>query len=122
MIKMSVSFKSSPLKEKLREIIKGLWSRCGRCSGVGGCGRMFRCLLLGAPGDQGNPIRTGVHRQRTGPFSPLGAEFSPGPPFRFALAGYQAFPDLVKPLETGTWRFLATNENARPQLGFLFGR
>ena len=47
-------------------------------------------------------IGSGASAHATGSLSLLGAEFSPGPSFQFALAGYREFPDLVKSLEAET--------------------
>ena len=48
-------------------------------------------------------IGSGASAHATGSLSLLGAEFSPGPSFRFALAAHREFPDLVRSLaeETG---------------------
>ena len=47
-------------------------------------------------------IGSGASAHATGSLSMLGTEFSPGPSFRFALAGFQEFPPLVQSLEEET--------------------
>ena len=47
-------------------------------------------------------IGSGASAHATGSLSLLGAEFSPGPSFNFALAAHQEFPDLVHSLEEET--------------------
>ena len=47
-------------------------------------------------------IGSGASAHATGSLSLLGAEFSPGPSFRFALAAHREFPDLVRSLEEET--------------------
>jgi glycine oxidase len=47
-------------------------------------------------------IGSGASAHATGSLSLLGTEFSPGPSFQLALAGYQEFPDLVCALEEET--------------------
>ena len=45
---------------------------------------------------------SGASAHATGSLSLLGAEFSPGPSFQFALAAYREFPELVQRLEEDT--------------------
>jgi glycine oxidase len=47
-------------------------------------------------------IGSGASAHATGSLSLLGTEFSPGPSFQLALAGYREFPDLVRWLEEET--------------------
>ena len=47
-------------------------------------------------------IGSGASAHATGSLSLLGAEFSPGPTFQLALAGYREFPSLVPELEEAT--------------------
>lgn len=47
-------------------------------------------------------IGSGASAHATGSLSLLGAEFSPGPSFNFALAAHREFPDLVSSLEEDT--------------------
>ena len=47
-------------------------------------------------------IGSGASAHATGSLSLLGAEFSPGPSFQLALAGYREFPSLVPELEEAT--------------------
>ena len=47
-------------------------------------------------------IGSGASAHATGSLSLLGAEFSPGPSFQLALAGYREFPSLVPELEDAT--------------------
>ena len=47
-------------------------------------------------------IGSGASAHATGSLSLLGAEFSPGPSFQLALAGYREFPSLVPELEEST--------------------
>ena len=47
-------------------------------------------------------IGSGASAHATVSLSLLGAEFSPGPSFRFALAAHREFPDLVRSLEEET--------------------
>ncbi len=47
-------------------------------------------------------IGSGASAHATGSLSLLGAEFSPGASFRFALAAHREFPDLVRNLEEET--------------------
>ena len=47
-------------------------------------------------------IGSGASAHATGSLSLLGAEFSPGPSFNFALAAHREFPDLVRDLEEET--------------------
>ena len=45
---------------------------------------------------------SGASAHATGSLSLLGAEFSPGPSFQLAIAGYAEFPQLVPELESAT--------------------
>ena len=47
-------------------------------------------------------IGSGASAHATGSLSLLGAEFTPGPSFQLALAGYREFPTLVPELEEAT--------------------
>ena len=47
-------------------------------------------------------IGSGASAHATGSLSLLGGEFSPGPSFQLALAGYREFPSLVPELEEAT--------------------
>ena len=73
-------------------------------AGVVGCSVAYYLALDGAKITllERDAIGSGASTHATGSLSLLGAEFSPGPSFHLALAGYREFVDLVPRLESET--------------------
>lgn len=73
-------------------------------AGVVGCSVAYYLSQLGASVKllEREAIGSGASTHATGSLSILGAEFSEGPSFEFAVAGYQEFIDLVPELESVT--------------------
>lgn len=73
-------------------------------AGVVGCSVAYYLARAGARVAlvEKEAIGSGASAHATGSLSLLGTEFSPGPSFQLALAGYQEFPDLVRSLEEET--------------------
>ena len=73
-------------------------------AGVVGCSVAYYLSRQGADVKlvEREGIGSGASTHATGFLSLLGAEFSQGPSFEFALSAYREFPDLVKDLEEST--------------------
>ncbi|MCH9010293.1 MAG: FAD-dependent oxidoreductase, partial [Chloroflexi bacterium] len=73
-------------------------------AGVVGCSVAYYLARDGAKITllERDAIGSGASTHATGSLSLLGAEFSPGPSFHLALAGYREFVDLVPRLESET--------------------
>ena len=73
-------------------------------AGVVGCSVAYYLAREGASVTliEREAIGSGSSAHATGSINVLGTEFSPGPSFQFALAGYREFPDLVQRLEKET--------------------
>ncbi|MCH8064082.1 MAG: FAD-dependent oxidoreductase, partial [Chloroflexi bacterium] len=73
-------------------------------AGVVGCAVAYYLALNGVKVTmmEREAIGSGASTHATGSLSLLGAEFSPGPSFQLALAGYREFVDLVPRLESET--------------------
>jgi glycine oxidase len=73
-------------------------------AGVVGCSVAYYLARAGARVTlvEKEAIGSGASAHATGSLSLLGTEFSPGPSFQLALAGYQEFPNLVCSLEEET--------------------
>ena len=73
-------------------------------AGVVGCSVAYYLSVLGARVKllEREAIGSGASAHATGSLSLLGAEFSPGPSFEFALTAYREFPELVQRLEEST--------------------
>jgi glycine oxidase len=73
-------------------------------AGVVGCSVAYYLAREGARVTlvEKEAIGSGASAHATGSLSLLGTEFSPGPSFQLALAGYREFPDLVNWLEEET--------------------
>ena len=73
-------------------------------AGVVGCSVAYYLCRSGAKVTllEREAIGSGASAHATGSLSLLGAEFSPGPSFQLALAGYHEFPPLVESLQDET--------------------
>ena len=73
-------------------------------AGIVGCSVAYYLSLRGANVKllEREAIGSGASAHATGSLSLLGAEFSQGASFDFALAAYREFPDLVSRLEAAT--------------------
>ena len=73
-------------------------------AGVVGCSVAYFLSRSGAKVTllEREAIGSGASAHATGSLSLLGAEFSPGPSFQLALAGYHEFPPLVESLQEET--------------------
>jgi glycine oxidase len=73
-------------------------------AGVVGCSVAYYLACRGAKVTllEQEAIGSGASAHATGSLSLLGTEFSQGPPFELALAGYREFPQLVSRLEQDT--------------------
>ena len=73
-------------------------------AGVVGCSVAYYLAKMGVSVHlyEREAIGSGASAHATGSLSLLGAEFSPGPYFQLALAGYREFPSLVPELEEAT--------------------
>lgn len=73
-------------------------------AGIVGCSVAYYLTMLGATVTllERESIGSGASAHATGSLSLLGAEFSPGPSFNFALAAHREFPSLVRDLEQET--------------------
>ena len=73
-------------------------------AGVVGCSVAYHLSVRGARVKllEREAIGSGASAHATGSLSLLGAEFSPGPSFEFALAASREFPELVQRLEEST--------------------
>ena len=73
-------------------------------AGVVGCSVAYYLSVMGARVKllEREAIGSGASAHATGSLSLLGAEFSPGPSFEFALTAYREFPELVQRLEEST--------------------
>ena len=73
-------------------------------AGVIGCSVAYYLTKQGAKVTllERESIGSGASAHATGSLSLLGAEFSPGPSFNFALAAHREFPGLVRDLEEET--------------------
>ena len=73
-------------------------------AGVVGCSVAYYLAKMGVSVHlyEREAIGSGASAHATGSLSLLGAEFSPGPSFQLALAGYREFPSLVPELEEST--------------------
>ena len=73
-------------------------------AGVIGCSVAYYLAKNGASVTilEREAVGSGASAHATGSLSLLGAEFSPGPSFQFALAAHHEFPELVNDLEEAT--------------------